>query len=49
MRRSGGLFDHVWFGFRSTACRDPKKPAAACEFGEEKLFLVAEMACHSDE
>lgn len=38
----------AWFGFWSTACRDPNRGTVACEFGEEKLTLVAVMICHPE-
>ena len=49
MRRfSDGASERVRFGFRSTTCRDPGRSSAFCEFGEEELFLVAEMTCHRE-
>ena len=49
MRRfTDGASERVRFGFRSTTCRDPGKSSAFCGFGEEELFLVAEMTCHRE-
>ena len=47
MRRfPDGASERVRFGFRSTACRDPGKRSGLCVFGNDRLFLVAEMTCH---
>ena len=47
MRRfSDGASERVRFGFRTTACRDPGKHSGLCVFGDENLFLVADMTCH---
>jgi len=41
--------ERLRFGFRSRTCRDPKAWGASfCVFGEEELYLIADMTCHRE-
>lgn len=47
-RLPGGATERVWLGFRSAVCPDPQGSASFCKFGDEELYLVADMTCHRE-